>query len=501
MFFKFCTALAVGSVVLSHAAALPVPTSRRPTVEEAAFQARDLLHRESTADMNTVYQTGELAGSAIGLMEYYADCSDDGSLTLLMVEIGHSYNNWVDGSPVSFSIREQKPISFSPASEARMSLTGNLSFIEGEDSIVSAEKCFLHRHPDARGWLPGNRIHKTAFMKFDVDYVYWLGGFGNVAYIGEIPIDLYKNATRKSIAPGWPHKPHDEEEFKPPFGRHGQKEFEGPEGDNFFHGPNDFHKPGHMDDHEEVHHGPRGPKGDEPFDQEGHHGPEGRHRPPPSDGPDGPHDPHHGPPPPGRPPHAPPPPHGRSPHDPPPSHGPDGPHGPPHGPDGPQGPPPPDFDGDEPDNCTDSAAFAAKDHSQGRRGYGRGSRGRGSRDSAGPRKGSKQGKTYDGKTPCPTKSSEHDKMESEVFLKACMFNALSSLNLQQLTPDELTSYEHSAYKYCSKLRFSKHHETRSKPQSDERKQFEKNAGSSSERESSFISGVSWSPLSKLKSLF
>ncbi|KAK9324461.1 pyridoxamine 5'-phosphate oxidase-domain-containing protein [Lipomyces orientalis] len=190
----------------------------RPTMDEAAVQVRKLVYKESLADLNTVFQDGDLAGSAIGLLEYYADCDTDGSLTLLMVEVGYTFKNWKAGSPVSLSIRYTPPFghSVSPASEPRASLKGSLSFIpeDDEEAIKRAEYCFLGRHIDAKAWLPGNEVHKTAFMKFDVESVYWLGGFGNVAYIGDIPIDLYKNVTLKHPKFKIPHFPpkHDDDE-------------------------------------------------------------------------------------------------------------------------------------------------------------------------------------------------------------------------------------------------------------------------------------------------
>ncbi|KAK9382164.1 pyridoxamine 5'-phosphate oxidase-domain-containing protein, partial [Kockiozyma suomiensis] len=217
LFAIFAAAALAGSVAANPLAFLTkrspkiqeqeILTSARPSVDEAAVQVRNLIKSEAFADMNTVFQSGPLEGSAIGLLEYYADCSEDGTLTLLMVEVGHNYKNWLEGSPVSFSIKyTPKFFSLSPASEPRASLTGNLSFIEDDEEIKKAEFCFLHRHPDAKAWLPGNKIHKTAFMTFVPESVYWLGGFGNVAYIGDIPIEMYKNVTLKAPLP-FPHFP------------------------------------------------------------------------------------------------------------------------------------------------------------------------------------------------------------------------------------------------------------------------------------------------------
>lgn len=65
-----------------------------PTVKEAAVQARQLLRSESIATLSTVFPQGEphgLEGLPIGLMDYYADCSENGNPTLLAVSVATSY--------------------------------------------------------------------------------------------------------------------------------------------------------------------------------------------------------------------------------------------------------------------------------------------------------------------------------------------------------------------------------------------------------------------------
>jgi len=73
-------------------------------------------------------------------------------------------------------------------------------------------KCYLGKHPDAHEWTPDNpdAPHAAKWYKFYVDSVYYFGGplplpfpppqfkrrglwlgFGNVSYIGFLPMDLY----------------------------------------------------------------------------------------------------------------------------------------------------------------------------------------------------------------------------------------------------------------------------------------------------------------------
>lgn len=90
-------------LLLAPLAALAVPveitldditSDSVPTVKEAAVQARQLLRSESIATLSTVFPKGEphgLDGQPIGLMDYYADCSENGNPTLLAVGIATSY--------------------------------------------------------------------------------------------------------------------------------------------------------------------------------------------------------------------------------------------------------------------------------------------------------------------------------------------------------------------------------------------------------------------------
>ncbi|KAL7267104.1 hypothetical protein RUND412_010320 [Rhizina undulata] len=179
---------------------IDLETANRPTVAQAAVQARKLLLSENIATLSTVFPQGErhgLEGQPIGLMDYYADCSLDGNPTLLAINIATSFKNAKEGSPISLSIRRHFAHgSFSPAAHPRLSLIGNLIHIPSDsEEAIRLTRCFTYRHPDAALWLPGNKIHESEWVRFEVETVYWIGGFGNVAYIGFIPLNLYKDMT------------------------------------------------------------------------------------------------------------------------------------------------------------------------------------------------------------------------------------------------------------------------------------------------------------------
>ena len=213
-----------------------------PTIHESAVQARRILNLSSIATFSTVfphhpppppsppssnddsadsaataypYSSSEnrpdgVAGAPIGQMEYYASCEPDlYNPTVLAVSIATTYRNARAGSNVTLSLRyhpppnhppSMDPYTYSPANLPRFSLIGRLEPLsreEIEDNEIEA--CFLARHPDASIWTPGNDIHESWWAKLVVEEVYWFGGFGDRAYIGWIPADVYRAVTRKEV--------------------------------------------------------------------------------------------------------------------------------------------------------------------------------------------------------------------------------------------------------------------------------------------------------------
>ncbi|KAH3684595.1 hypothetical protein WICPIJ_004426 [Wickerhamomyces pijperi] len=184
----------------------PGAEAKPPTVEDAARYARTLVKRESLANVNTINND---TGIPVSFVEYYADCGD-GSPVMLIIDMSSSHRNIKKGSPVSLSIRvgdhpageevDPKYPGSRPGSVAgspRISLRGHLQTINKDENLreyLKMERCFLQRHRDASWWLPHNPIHSSHFAKFDIEGIYFIGGFGDTGYIGEIPVEMYNNA-------------------------------------------------------------------------------------------------------------------------------------------------------------------------------------------------------------------------------------------------------------------------------------------------------------------
>jgi len=137
------------------------------------------------------------------MMEYFADCEPrTGDPTILALTIATSFKNIAAGSNATLSVQWQPPAwsHYSAAALPRFSLVGYLEDFSAEDVIEEdVAKCFTQYHPDARYWLPGNRIHESRFTRLKVEEVYWVGGFGDRAYIGWIPAEVWRNVTMEEI--------------------------------------------------------------------------------------------------------------------------------------------------------------------------------------------------------------------------------------------------------------------------------------------------------------
>jgi len=73
---------------------------------------------------------------------------------------------------------------------------------EAEDKGIPG--CFVKKHGDSRLWLPGKEgaAHEGLWMRLVVEQIYWIGGFGDRAFIGwftpqewrDVEVDEWKSA-------------------------------------------------------------------------------------------------------------------------------------------------------------------------------------------------------------------------------------------------------------------------------------------------------------------
>ncbi|KZO93307.1 hypothetical protein CALVIDRAFT_540026 [Calocera viscosa TUFC12733] len=174
----------------------------------AALLARELLQQETIGSLATVFPPTHTAlpGEPFSLMEYFASCHANGSLTLLFLPIAQNNRNILasPGHSATLTVRVPDPIGErrgwdSPASRGRVALIGNVT-VTGKDG-TGVKDCYLEKHPDAEDWLPGGEDvpHNAYWARFDPHHIYWVGGFGDEHYIGYIPLDLYQKTLPTQV--------------------------------------------------------------------------------------------------------------------------------------------------------------------------------------------------------------------------------------------------------------------------------------------------------------
>lgn len=225
---SICSYLPPAQHIFSNPSSSPSSSSpdisRIPTTYESAILARRILHLEAIGTLSTIFPPSssnssshdgqdeyrhhppaeELAGVPIGLMDYVGDCEPRGNPTLLAVKIATSFRNEAAGSNISLNMRWHPAYSYahqySAASMPRFSLMGYLEkMTAAEVQDAGIEGCFMGYHPDAVVWYPGNGIHESEWVRLVVQKVYWIGGFGDRAYIGWIPVEEWRSVTREEM--------------------------------------------------------------------------------------------------------------------------------------------------------------------------------------------------------------------------------------------------------------------------------------------------------------
>lgn len=217
---------------------------RIPTSYESAVMGRRILALTKLATFSTVFPEAKansrrpsgLDGVPVGLMDYIADCEDEGNPTVLAMRIGTTFRNVAAGSNMTVSLQWMPPyapakrislmsrlsayipflgaespyhratdqsdkipdtVPYSAANLPRFSLIGYLEKMDQNDETSKKmASCYTAKHSDAKYWLPGNKIHSSEWARMVVTSVYWIGGFGDRAYIGWIPIEEWNKVSK-----------------------------------------------------------------------------------------------------------------------------------------------------------------------------------------------------------------------------------------------------------------------------------------------------------------
>ena len=191
---------------------------RVPSVHESAIQARRILQLSNIATLSSVFppaltfenRPSGVNHAPIGLMEYYALCGPRTyDPTILGVTIATTMKNAAAGSNITLSLRyhlpqdappSDDPWAYLPANLPRFSLVGYVEKLSQEEvDKYKVRDCFVNTHWDASIWEPGTDIHDSWWGRLVVEEVYFLGGFGDRARIGWIPIEEWRGVSQEEI--------------------------------------------------------------------------------------------------------------------------------------------------------------------------------------------------------------------------------------------------------------------------------------------------------------
>ncbi|SCU85512.1 LANO_0C04500g1_1 [Lachancea nothofagi CBS 11611] len=171
--------------------------------DAAAKIARKLALHEGLLHANTI---DEKSGTPVSFVEYFVgsdtcrgvETSSNGNIILLLLNMSSTYQNWNADSKLSVSIEAHHGFGKPAMASPRANYFGELKPLEKSKAL---EHCFLKRHPDARWWIPDgehDKVHDAKWFELDVSEVYFIGGFGDRAYIGTVSGEDYHGAFNHS---------------------------------------------------------------------------------------------------------------------------------------------------------------------------------------------------------------------------------------------------------------------------------------------------------------
>lgn len=187
-----------------------------PTRYESTVLARRMLAKLGTgvlttsfpANISSPYIPHSVATLPVGLPDYIASCEEpSGNPTILALTISTSTRNVYAGSNASLTLSwwdEYTKLTgkqpWSTANLPRLSLIGYMVEIPMKEAVEAGiPECFTGVHADAEWWLPGKTgaAHQGLWMRLVVEQVYWIGGFGDRAFIGWFEPAEWRNVTVK----------------------------------------------------------------------------------------------------------------------------------------------------------------------------------------------------------------------------------------------------------------------------------------------------------------
>ena len=170
------------------------------TEKDAASYARYLMRHGMHGVFST--QMADVPQMSIAMMDDFSESSKlDGNPVFMLADISETTKN-LDQYPFgSFTIAANNctvndfdGMPYDPLACLRFTMTGR--FIPNENAVNITDPEFLSfssRHPAASDWVKYSP-HQFRMWTMNIFSIYYVGGYGNLHYIGEIDTDMYAQA-------------------------------------------------------------------------------------------------------------------------------------------------------------------------------------------------------------------------------------------------------------------------------------------------------------------
>ena len=168
-------------------------------------------NNQMIAASNTRYLVQNNIKGAFGLSYYknstyaYASIEDyaetywkDGKIVFMLANISTTHKNLLTNpygsfviAPDNCSITNYNNMSYDPLACPRVTFTGEFYQLVGAVNTTNPYFIsFYRKHPAALNWISSN-VHDFNLWSMNVHDIYYIGGYGNLHYIGHIPTDFY----------------------------------------------------------------------------------------------------------------------------------------------------------------------------------------------------------------------------------------------------------------------------------------------------------------------
>jgi heme iron utilization protein len=167
------------------------PATDQPSIPEPSFaeRARTLAHLGRTGSLSTLSR--KQPGFPFGSVMPYALDQHGRPIFLISTMAMHTHNLLAD--PRASLLLTQPEASGDPLGASRVTLVGKVLAID-KPEIAEARKLYLARYENSKYWVD---YEDFSFYRMDVVDVYYVGGFGVMAWV---PAEEYQHAQPDPLA-------------------------------------------------------------------------------------------------------------------------------------------------------------------------------------------------------------------------------------------------------------------------------------------------------------